>query len=496
MSNNDGLLLSRSEDPLERVRIAEARFDAVVSGSTDGFLFLDRDGRIVATNPASEFLLGRNGGDLRGEMFGVPIALDSVTEVNVVAQDQTVRTVELRIREVDWQDEVAFILNIRDVTRHKRDTVQAREEVRRRDEFLAMLSHELRNPLAAIEYAFSALRNSQATIELRDRAASVARNQLGHVKRMLDDLLDVTRISQGKIHLQKEPVDLVRLVRDALGVMEPAITKGNYLVKFDHGPRDRALSFGDGTRLQQIVVNLLTNAIKYSPSGSQILVNLSSDRHRVILKVRDEGVGIPADLLSTIFEPFVQGHQHLARSEGGLGVGLALAKMLVDLHGGTIRAHSEGVNKGSEFVVTLPRCRSGAVAQEVTFDEDNKDKSNKSVLVVEDNGDTRLMLKTLLELDGYCVTEAEDGHTALSQLLDLRPSVAIVDIGLPGLNGYEVAKRTREVIGPDEVVLLAVTGYGRADDREKAFASGFDAHLVKPLDYSKLAALLAQHVAR
>ncbi len=493
MPHDDDSSFPKFDELARRLRISEARFDAVVSGSTDGFLFLDREGCIVGSNPASEFLLGRAKDELQGKMFGIPVARDRITEVNIVARDQTVRTVELRIRDVDWQDEVAFILTIRDVTHHKRNTHEARQEVRRRDEFLAMLSHELRNPFGAIQYAFSALSNDRATPELRARASIVARNQLSHVKRLLDDLLDVTRISQGKIHLQKESVDLVALVRDALGVMDSTITEGNYQVRFVYGSIHHAMSVGDPTRLQQVVVNLLGNSLKYSPPGSQILVNLSSDEERVLLKVKDHGVGIPPELLPTIFQPFVQGPQHLARSEGGLGIGLALAKMLVELHDGTITAHSEGMNKGSEFVVELPLSRPTISANTASAQAET-DGNNNQILVVEDNGDARTLLKTLLELDGYNVAEAEDGLTGLSQLLDIRPRIAIVDIGLPGLDGYEIAKRTREVVGPDEVVLLALTGYGQAEDREMAFRSGFDAHLVKPLDYPKLAALLAQHV--
>ena len=351
-----------------------------------------------------------------------------------------------------------------------------------KDEFLAMLGHELRNPLAAITTATHVLN----VLEPRQGAAGQAQNvivrQVKHLASLVDDLLDVTRVRTGKITLERGSVDLAALVSrsvEALRLSEGSQdVKSAASIQVDFSLTAPIWVDGDPTRLEQIVTNLLTNALKYTPPTGTIHVTTARERDQIVLRVADDGIGIDARLLPRIFDQFIQADRGPARTEGGLGLGLTLVKHLVELHGGTVTAASDGPGRGSVFTVHLPAASPPAAAQPSLS---TPSPTRRRVVLVEDQADAREMMRLSLELSGHEVFEAGDGPGAVEVLLRIVPDIAFVDLGLPIFDGYEVARRVRSVHGPT-IVLIALTGYGQPEDRARAEAAGFDLHLVKPVD--------------
>jgi PAS domain S-box-containing protein len=374
-----------------------------------------------------------------------------------------------------------------DHARLYRDAERARAEAeaasRAKDEFLAVLAHELRNPLSVIVNATAIVHGHDALPSELRRPATMIRRQAEHLNRLLDDLLDVARISSGRLELEREPVDLGAVVEQAVDAQRHRVeAKGQRLsVSLPAGP---VTVVGDAIRLQQAIGNLVNNAGKYTPAGGSVRVALEVDGGQAVVRVRDDGPGIPPDQLEAIFEPFVQVNPTLARTDGGLGIGLTIVKRLVELHGGSVRAESAG--RGSEFVVTLPV--SEAPAPRSPSPTGVRPRPRR-VLVVEDHDDGREMLAMTLRLDGHQVVEAATGQAAIQAALDHRPEVVLLDIGLPDVQGYEVARRLRETLG-GETRLIALTGYGQPHDRARSAAAGFDAHLVKPVDPRTLGEIL------
>jgi two-component system CheB/CheR fusion protein len=365
---------------------------------------------------------------------------------------------------------------------------EARKAVVKRDQFLAMLSHELRNPLSAIMSGIGVLDHTDADHEAVARARQTIRRQVYHMSRLLDDLLDIARITQGKIDFRKKVLDLNSLIFEGIQAVQPAMEARRQLLSVIPalGP---VMVEGDPTRLLQIVENLLINASKYTTSEGAISLELKKVADDCVLCVRDNGRGIDPEMLVEIFDMFFQSNEAIDRSDGGMGVGLTLVRTLVEMHGGTVTAHSEGVGHGSQFEVRLPLASNpptkSTEQHSVTAGVVNR------VLVVEDNADSRNMLQTLLKLDGFQVEVAEDGQQGLDAILAQRPDVALIDIGLPELDGYEVARRVRKQLSRSEVRLVALTGYGQAKDREAVFQAGFDEHLVKPVNPQDLARVLS-----
>jgi signal transduction histidine kinase/CheY-like chemotaxis protein len=373
-----------------------------------------------------------------------------------------------------------------------RDLLQRQAEAdRRKDEFLAMLGHELRNPLAAIRNAIWILDEAGSTEYQDVRQRQVIERQTHHLVRMVDDLLDVSRVTLGKIGLHVQTVDLQNVVErclSELGMRRLAETHElSVTVK-----TEPTFVQGDPVRLEQVVCNLLHNAIKYTPRGGSIVVKLGPEDGQAVVRVCDTGLGISKEMLTRIFEPFTQVESARKRSEGGLGLGLPLVRSLVELHGGTVEAHSEGRDHGSEFVVRLPRLGS-AVTVSAAEDKDDADLGESAslhILVVEDNRDGRESLRDLLQIWGHEVDLAENGPDGVKSALDCLPDVALIDIGLPGLDGNEVAQRIRAGMEGDRMALVAMTGYGQPEDRRRALQAGFDAYLVKPVDPNELARTL------
>jgi two-component system CheB/CheR fusion protein len=350
-----------------------------------------------------------------------------------------------------------------------------------------MLSHELRNPLSAVVTATRLLRSASDDTG-RGRYLETLERQSAQMARLLDDLLEASRVTQNKIELRKRSVDLRDVSREAVDAVRTLAESRGLDVQIDLGPAP-LLVHGDPTRLQQIQVNLLNNAVKYTPRGGHIVLRAAREGDRAVVRVRDDGTGIPADMLEAVFEMFVQSHRTLDRADGGLGVGLTLVRALVELHGGSVWAQSEGTGKGAEFIVSLPITEVSVLDSPVRIRRSAPGKGAK-IVVVEDNEDSRHMLATFLEQAGFPCMSARTGAEGLALVERSCPDVAIVDLGLPEMDGLELARRVRQNPRFARTYLIALTGYGQPADREAVRAAGFDEHMVKPVDLDELVARL------
>jgi signal transduction histidine kinase/ActR/RegA family two-component response regulator len=368
---------------------------------------------------------------------------------------------------------------------------QLEQTDRKKDEFLAVLGHELRNPLGAINSALHLI-DARGAEEVQ-RYHRIIDRQIKHLSRIVDDLLDASRVRLGKIVLERRPVDLNDLARRWMEtyVTTQPVRQHDVQLMLDSEP---VPVHGDPVRLEQVFSNLMSNALKYTPEGGHIRVTTSRHADRAVITVRDDGVGMTATVLGSVFELFTQADESLARSQGGLGIGLPLVRSLVEMHGGSVGATSEGLGRGSEFVVELP------LAQVVEARAEAPEAAEPSceggerlrVLLVEDNDDARELLVAVLRQWGHEVTDARDGFEGVAKALAGDADVMVVDIGLPGLDGYEVARRVRREMGAYTPVLLAMTGYGQPEDRRRASDAGFDSHMVKPLDLEHLKRLVTR----
>lgn len=356
--------------------------------------------------------------------------------------------------------------------------VRLETAVRERDRFLAILSHELRNPLATILGALAISDAASKAEAIEPEQRQIVARQARHLARLIDDLLDLSRVTAGKIVLQKRVVDLKDVAHRSLQSVQPIASAQGHEVTITTCPEAACVN-GDPTRLEQVLTNLLTNAIKYTPSGGHIRLTVRTLNDQALVSVRDDGIGIAQEALQRVFEPFMQVDHSLDRSQGGLGLGLSLVRRLVEMHGGAVSANSAGLGKGSEFVVRLPRIAASADPQPV--ESERPSTIRRRVLLVEDGDDTRRVMQRLLHIWGHAVETARDGPEGVRKALELHPEVALIDIGLPGLSGYEVARQIRAQC-QDSIYLIALTGYGQAEDRERTAAAGFDLHLVKPVE--------------
>jgi two-component system, sensor histidine kinase len=370
-----------------------------------------------------------------------------------------------------------------------RDLLFLAETDRRKNEFLATLGHELRNPLAALRSAHSVLCMNGNPDPQCARPYAIIDRQITNLSTMVDDLLDVSRVISGKLQVQWQNVDLNDVIERCVTVSEPRARTRHQTLHVAMYPRT-ALVKGDPVRLDQIVTNLLNNALKYTQDGGHIWVSVETRDGCFLITVQDDGYGISADMLGTIFQPFTQVARSIARSQGGLGLGLPLVRGLVELHGGSVKAMSDGVGAGSTFVVKLPRILARESAPEGPQEAltENVVHRERNILVVDDNPDLSDMMKILLEKHGCRVEVAHDGAEGVELALRAQPEIAFIDIGLPILNGYEVARRIRSTL--KETRLIAVTGYGQLEDKRRAMDAGFDEHLVKPVELEQIEKIL------
>ncbi len=486
--------LQHKGDLSQRIDAGESQFRALIEQNADGMIVLRENGVICYANPAAESLFACSGEQLRGQMFGVPVVPNEKTEINVFQHGSPERIAEMRTVPIAWCGEPAFLASLRDVTARKRAEEEAREAVRLRDEFLAMLSHELRNPLGAILNACHVMDHEGVGGTNFHRAGQVVRRQSQQMARLLDDLLDVSRVTQGKIELKRELLDIEQVVHEAVQTIQPMIDARGHHLLIDL-PRSPLYVDGDAARLQQILVNLLSNAAKYTPNGGEIRFSVSGDGSEVVFRVRDNGVGITPEMMDNVFDLFVQGERTLDRSNGGLGIGLTLVKSLVEMHDGRVTARSPGRNRGSEFAVWLPAVIPPPEESSHSSD-DALAARDARIVIVEDMPDNRDMLCSLLELEGYQVDTAKDANEALRVIRKHRPGVALIDIGLPGMDGLKLARKLRRDPSNKHLYLIALTGYSSKADRRATQKAGFDAHLVKPLNIDELAELLSACAAK
>lgn len=365
------------------------------------------------------------------------------------------------------------------------DKLEAR--VHERDRFLAILGHELRNPLAAILLA-----TQMAEDDGRLDAEHVRRieQQSKHLTRLVNDLLDLSRVTSGKIVLRRSLVNVGDLVQQVIDTVKSLMKEQKLVLTFEC-PDEAVFVDGDPIRLDQIVTNVLTNAMKYTPDGGKVFVELSCTDEEVQLKVTDTGVGIANDRLASVFQLFAQAENAIGRAQGGMGIGLALVRNLTELHGGRVTAESDGIGKGSTFTVTLPRAEAPEAAEvapprrPTVIDGDGA----RRIVVVEDNDDLRDLLRMRLKRLGHSVNAAPDGERGIEMVIEEKPDIAFVDIGLPGIDGYGVASKLREVLG-DSIYLVALSGFGQPDDKRKALEAGFDQHLTKPAEMQDIESVL------
>jgi PAS domain S-box-containing protein len=421
-------------------------------------------------------------------------------EYRIVRPDGDTRWVAERAFTVrDTRDRIYRLAGIvNDISERKANEMMLRDADRRKDEFLAMLAHELRNPLAPIRNAIELLDPSRAPApqDFETMRAVIGR-QVRHLSRLVDDLLDVARITQGKITLRQENVSLAAAIEAAIETVAPALDKKAHTLKTEM-PDDSLYVIGDGVRIAQVLGNILSNAVKYTPQGGEILIDVRESDEVVQIAVRDNGVGMSAETIPVIFELFVQSQNSLERSEGGLGIGLPLARTLVELHGGQLEAFSGGPGHGSEFIVSLPLARAvqiaepapaAAAAAAVVAPRDPGPALR--LLLVDDSVDAATLLAMVLEADGYDVRVAHEGKQALEVAAQFEPEIVLLDLGLPGMDGFQLAREMRKLVHTANALLVAVTGYGQAADRLRSQEAGFDHHLVKPVSADEIQRVIA-----
>jgi signal transduction histidine kinase/ActR/RegA family two-component response regulator len=372
-----------------------------------------------------------------------------------------------------------------------RDLMETLEDrINERDRFLAILGHELRNPLGAILLA-SQMKDDDGRLD--GEHAELIERQSKHLTRIVNDLLDLSRLVSGKIVLKRQVIDLRNAVRQSLETVRAAAQRHHITIDVSSISPPLPIDV-DPVRADQIITNVLTNAIKYTPEGGYVVVTLAREGEEVVMRVTDDGVGIAEDRIGTIFELFAQAENAIGRAQGGMGIGLALVRNLLHLHGGTIEAKSDGVGKGSEFTVRFPI----AAPREETMEPERRvavvgpgDGQPRRIVIVEDNADVRELLRLKLHRLGHAVDAVADGVAGVTAIVNAKPDLALVDIGLPGIDGYEVAMRVRDSLGPG-VVLVAVSGFGQPEDKRKALEAGFDEHITKPADVTDIENLLAR----
>lgn len=484
----------------DRVTVREGWTAGEVARSV-GVYSLDRFGRYFAT----EVRAGRTaivsdvGRELEGdgaEMF-LEIGIQAVVCRPLLRGSRLIALMAIhQASPRSWtKDEIAFIEEVVDrswaYVERIRDTEAAREQDRRKDEFLATLAHELRNPLAPIRTGLEVLKR---TAKMESPAARKARDimdrQLGHMVRLIDDLLDVSRISRGKVALKREHIQVRTIVDHALDASRPHLEAAQHRLIVDL-PDDEIWVDGDLTRLAQVISNLLNNAAKYTTPGGTIRLSVSTDKDDVFIRVIDSGTGIPSEMLSEIFGLFAQANRTLDRAQGGLGIGLSLVRMLVEMHDGAVMAASDGIGKGSTFTVRLPMQFSTG-RKSSSNEEETRHSNARRILVVDDNVDGAETLALMLELAGHETRTVHDGEGALEAARSFAPDLVFLDIGLPGINGYEVAGLIRADAQLRNVMLIALTGFGGDDDKQRTLQAGFDLHLTKPVSCSAVEQAIAR----
>jgi PAS domain S-box-containing protein len=505
----DGVVLV-FRDVTEARRSTEAilQLAAIVESSDDAIIGQTLDGKISSWNRGAERLYGYSAREIIGRPLSVLVPADHPDEQPALLErikgGESIEHFEtVRVRKDGSRVDVSLTLSpirsaggkVTGASKIARDITARKDEERRKNEFLALLAHELRNPLAPIRNGLQVLRLAGGDPQTREQTRRLMDRQLDHMVRLVDDLLDVSRISRDKLQLRKERVTLAAVVNHALEVCG-ALTR-----KQDHEltvtlPDEPVYVDADKTRLAQALCNLLSNAVKYSDRGTPIWLAVARQGDEAVISVKDAGVGIPLNMLPRVFDLFWQVDRTLEKSQGGLGVGLTIVKRLVELHGGSVEARSEGYGKGSEFIVRLPVVRDAPTHRPEGGDQPPRPATQARVLVVDDHQDAADSLTMVLTLLGHEVRTARDGLEGVEAAAAFRPDVILLDIGMPRLNGYDACRRIREQPGGEDAFIVALTGWGQEDDKRRSHEAGFNAHLVKPVEPATLAKLLADRKSR
>ncbi len=485
-------------------------FNSLLGTVPDAIYVKDARGRFIRANRAMAARLGIEDGRIAEgktsfELQNHPDALAEHQQDEIVLRTNHAQNYRLETRKAtdgadrwdlvtrlpleDGDGSIVGLIGIfRDVTEQKQAEAKIQDAVDRRDHFLAMLSHELRNPLSALVTAATLLRQGTGKPE---RLHQILDRQSQQMARLLDDLLEVSRVTQNKIELRTSVVPLAPIVKDAAEAVRNTMEARS--IAFETRLEGSLMVLGDEARLLQVQVNLLNNAAKYTPCGGHVLLRVCREGDEAVIRVLDDGAGIPTNMLESVFDLFVQSRRTLDRADGGLGVGLTLVKSLVEMHGGSVRAFSEGPGKGSEFTVRLPVAAGDAERPSRPQPRGRmRLPARAKLVVVEDNADSRETMCELLGLAGFDCHSAGDGLAGLALIERIRPDVALIDLGLPGADGLEVARRIRAHPTGSQVLLIALTGYGQQSDRARALQAGFDEHMVKPLDSRLLMGMLEQ----
>jgi len=487
-------------------RVAVDTFRHLVDRSPFGIYVIDTDFRLVQVSVGAQNvflnvrpLIGRDFAEVLRLLWPEPFASEAINIFRHTLRTgepyHAPRTVETRqdigtVEAYDWKTERltlpdgrwGVVCHFYDLSERQRFETELRDAVREKDEFLAMLAHELRNPLAPIRLAAGVLR-SKPTPEVVEGCAAMIERQTSQMVRLLDDLFDVSRLSRRDLVLQRAPVSVASLLAVAVESIGPSIDAQRQQLSLDID--ERLMVNGDSVRLTQVFANLLHNASKFGAQGGRIGVQARREGHQAVVRVRDSGAGIANELLTSIFDLFVQGPE----KRGGLGVGLSLAKCLVEMHDGVIAVHSDGIGKGSEFIVRLPM--TAATSEPQAPARPVLAQSRRRILIVDDNADVADVTALLLKGVGCEVRVAYDGAAALETAATFQPEFVFMDLGMPGLDGYEVCRRLREALGGQPVKLIAVSGWSGREDKERAGAAGFDLHLVKPVDPAVIIEMVA-----
>lgn len=501
--------------PSKDLRESEELFRLLVDGVKDYAIFgLDPSGTVVSWNTGAQNIKGYAESEIVGTHFSRFYTPEDLAR-KWPERELEIARAQGRFEDEGWRvrkDGTRFWANViitalydderrligfakvtRDLTVRRR--MEAMQDTgRQMNEFLAMLGHELRNPLAAIVNALELMRIGQA--HTLAQAQAVIDRQVTHLVRIVDDLLDVSRITRGKIALNKIALDLNELIQHLVESVRPSVDRHRHTVDLQLAGGS-VLVLADPTRLSQVILNLMGNAMKYTPDGGRIAIATECETYEAVLRIRDNGIGISADLLPQVFDLFVQGETSLARTESGLGIGLTLVKRLTELQGGSVEAFSNGLGKGSEFIVRLPRMLDRVDARGLVEPAaETQPGSRRRLLVVDDNLDSATTLAALLEVMGHEVRTVNDGQAAISVATGFDPDAVFMDIGLPGMNGYEVARKFRDLPALASIALIAFTGYGQDEDRRRLREAGFDHHLVKPSRAAELVKIIEALPAR
>jgi PAS domain S-box-containing protein len=503
----------------QAARIAASRLLAsIVESSNDAIVSKTLDGTIRSWNHAAELLFGYTAAEAVGKPITLIIPADRAKEEEEIVRrigagervdhfetvrvrrDGTMVDVSLTISPI--LDERGHVVGASKIARDISDRKQAEERIysllaelreadRLKDEFLAMLGHELRNPMAPISNMLEILKRASGDEALIQQARGTMERQLGHLARLVDDLVDISRITRGKLELRKERVDLSSAVHHALEACRPLAERSHLHLDVEL-PSEPVHVDADAVRLVQVIGNLLSNACKFSPEGGRVSLRVSRTDGEVQLAVKDEGVGIPKEELDRVFDMFVQLDRALERTGGGLGIGLTLVKRIVRMLGGSVTARSEGLGTGAEFIVRLPAVAERREQPRPPITPQPPAAALHRVLVVDDNVDAASSLAALLRITGNETHLAHDGVAAIEMAERVRPDVVLLDIGLPRMNGYDACRRIRELPWGKDVVIVAMTGWGQESDRQRSREAGFDHHMVKPVDYGALMTAIAQ----